>query len=50
MKDIGEGFGLPKCVVHSRETRRAEVAELKFEGRSFKFSRCTHVLKEGALL
>lgn len=46
LKDEGEGFVLPKCTVHSRETRWVHGAELKAKWRCFKALGCVHAFKE----
>lgn len=51
LKDERLGFGLPKCTMCSRETRKVHGIKLKAEGECFKALGCAHVIgksKEGA--
>lgn len=47
-KDEGKIFGLPKCIMRSRERGRAHGTLMKVQGWSFVPSGCTHALKDGA--
>lgn len=46
LEDEGKELEVPKCIVHSRETRRVHDVELKAEGRGFRALRCTNALKK----
>ena len=48
MKEGGEFFRIPKCIMHLSWTRILHGAELKAEGRGFRATWCAHALKEVA--